>query len=184
MKFNKQGFSGDDVDEGDPMLPFMSLLLIIIPVLIGNIAFYHFKSIEVNIPGTSAENEEKKDDSSAKNEDDNVILQLTVEEKEVILNLVNEDSGETVLKEVVQNKEEQYEKINAFILAQKNKYPKLNAILASVGLSIEYEQLVKIFDQCKIGEDKVNNLTIVLMPKGEENSEEEAGAEEADVSEG
>ena len=49
-------------DENDNSLyPIMSLMMILVPVLVGNLAFFHYKSITATTPGMSdAQDEPQK----------------------------------------------------------------------------------------------------------------------------
>src|SRR3989339_1505936 len=132
MSFFKKTFLDNSEDELDPMLPFMSLLLIIIPVLIGNIAFYHFKSIEVNIPGINQDKNKPEQLKEASNMDEKVILQLRVDSDKLIFTLLNETDGQTVSEENIANKEEEFNKIQTMILKLQEKYHKLDTTLVSI----------------------------------------------------
>jgi len=155
-------------DEIDPMLPFMSLLLIIIPVLIGNIAFYHFKSIEVNVPGIN-QNENKPDQSKEITKaDDAVILQLRIDTNQLILTLLNEGNGQTVNEENITNKEEDLEKIQGMVSKLQEKYHKLDTVLVSIDKTIKYEDVVKILNHFTETTGTQKKMTLVIMPQGED----------------
>ena len=53
----RRRFQKREVEEVDAILPFMSLLIIIIPLLLSNLAFYHFRIVETSRPGASDPNE-------------------------------------------------------------------------------------------------------------------------------
>jgi len=159
MSFFKKTFLDNSEDELDPMLPFMSLLLIIIPVLIGNIAFYHFKSIEVNIPGINQDKNKPEQLKEASKMDEKVILQLRVDSDKLIFTLLNETDGQTVSEENIANKEEEFNKIQTMILKLQEKYHKLDTTLVSI------DKILNHFTEIANHQKK---MTLVIMPQGED----------------
>ncbi|OFZ49772.1 MAG: hypothetical protein A2381_18150 [Bdellovibrionales bacterium RIFOXYB1_FULL_37_110] len=168
MSFFKKTFLDNSEDELDPMLPFMSLLLIIIPVLIGNIAFYHFKSIEVNIPGINQDKNKPEQLKEASKMDEKVILQLRVDSDKLIFTLLNETDGQTVSEENIANKEEEFNKIQTMILKLQEKYHKLDTTLVSIDKKIRYEDVVKILNHFTEIANHQKKMTLVIMPQGED----------------
>lgn len=184
-------------DDSDPMLPFMSLLLIIIPVLIGNIAFYHFKAIELNTPGVS-KNENSNEDVIPEEEDKNKDVKAIIKTNintvtEIELELINEDTGDTLeiksfpLTPDMNEGEEEVERviaqINEVIQSYKKLYPRLDAMLLSIDRSLNYQDILPMISilQSSIEEKKRDEgdgvdvkkiLTMVLIPTGSSESEE------------
>ncbi|HLE13015.1 MAG: hypothetical protein A2504_17630 [Bdellovibrionales bacterium RIFOXYD12_FULL_39_22] len=167
-------FQKPDQDEGDLMLPFMSLLLIIIPVLITNVAFYHFKALSVNIPGLS-KSEEKPEEAVKPDKEKSYVLQLTISEASLDLELIDEDSGESLQKETAANNESAAETIWRKVIEFRTAHKKLNSMLVSVEPNVTYERMVKILEQCKKPDSAAlitEELLLVLMPKGDEENNE------------
>ena len=168
MSFLKKPSLGNSEDELDPMLPFMSLLLIIIPILIGNIAFYHFKAIEVNIPGINQDKNQPDQLKEASKMDEKVILQLRVDSDKLIFTLLNENDGQTVSEENIANKEEELKKIQTMVSKLQEKYHKLDTTLVSIDKKIRYEDIVKILNHFTEITNNQKKMTLVIMPQGED----------------
>jgi len=153
------------------MLSFMSLLLMLIPVLIGNLAFYQFKTIELNVPGMAQPSE---NDQVAKEEEkkpqklENVVLQLNINEQDFGLELINEDTGESVKKENFKGDEKGQTDVYDKVIAYRKEYKKLTTILINVDNKIPYEKLVGVLDSLKkTNPEFKESLLFVLTPKGE-----------------
>ncbi|GEM_PF-6914711 len=163
-------FKKPEGEEGDVMLPFMSLLLIIIPVLISNIAFYHFSAIAINVPGTS-KNEEKKDDKTddAKKEEQ-LVLQLTIEENNLVLDLINEETGEVITKDTIAiSSESANDDLRNKVIGHRIKHKKIDSLLISVNENIKYDRMVTVLEKVQkpdAEQEVTKELTLVLMPKG------------------
>ncbi len=169
MDSRKPKFSKVEAEEGDVMLPFMSLLLIIIPVLISNIAFYHFKSISINVPGMAPDTNDEKEQKKPPNKDKNYILQLNISEENLNLDLIDEDTGEVVKKNNVASGKKAAEEVWKNIIQFRSKFKKLNSMLVSVSENIKYENLINILEQCRqpdTSADVTKELLLVLLPKG------------------
>jgi len=168
MSFFKKSSLDNPEDELDPMLPFMSLLLIIIPVLIGNIAFYHFKSIEINVPGINQDKNKPDQLKEASKVDEKVILQLRVDSDKIIFTLLNEADGQTVSEENIENKEEELKKIQIMVSKLQEKYHKLDTTLVSIDKKIRYEDVIKILNHFSETTSEQKKMTLVIMPQGED----------------
>lgn len=132
-------------DDMDAMLPFMSLLLIIIPLLIGNVAFFHFKSIEVTIPGVS-DPATTPPEPPTPNAEKKVTARLLIESRLMQFDLLDEETAEPIEKvtgPVTSEKaKEFFEKLKNF----KNTYPKLETLMVNVYERVLYEQLATVLE--------------------------------------
>ncbi len=164
---NKYG-KKDDGDEIDVMLPFMSLLLIIIPVLISNIAFYHFWTVGINIPGSSNEDPDQKEKLKPSKEI-NYIMQITIKGNDSTLELINEDTGETLQTDKVLASSDEGKEVENKIIEHRTKHIKIDSLLVNVDPEVKYDRIVKLLTKFKKTEkisEKHKDLILVLLPKG------------------
>lgn len=131
-------------DEMDAMLPFMSLLLIIIPLLIGNVAFFHFKSIEVSVPGVS--DPDSAPPPPPATAEKKVTARLLIETGKMQFDLLDEETAEPIEKvvgEVTREKAlEFFEKLKTF----KNTYPKLETLMVNIYEQVMYESMAMVLE--------------------------------------
>lgn len=158
-------------DDSSTMMPIMSLLVILIPLLIGNIAFFHFKSIEVTTPSLSSDPIEPEVPDAEKNKERNVILQLSMKVEQYAFDLIDEDTGDVISTLFIRPRKKDIKTIRTKLLNVKRTFPKLNTILVSVEEDVRYSGLVAVLDQCKFlppeeGEEPVKSLKLVLIPRG------------------
>lgn len=173
-----------DVEEMDAMLPFMSLLLIIIPVLLNNTAFFLFKMVDVSTPGLSEPNSESTPPADVPKTEKMVMAQLLIEKDIVELEIVDEATGEPIQKmrnpNDLKGSSEAYELLKKF----KSEYPKLDTVLVTTQVEVPYEKLVMVIDKIKVPiveEKEVDgqmkkiskSFNIVMLPAAQDKSLEE-----------
>jgi biopolymer transport protein ExbD len=170
-------FMKKEVEEVDAILPFMSLLLIIIPVLISNVAFFHFKAIAISAPGVSDNSSSPDEPQENPNKEKNVMAQLRIEPGKVQLEVIDESNGETIKKVTEGLSEAGGKKIWGELQGFKREYPKLNSLLIRSHRKIEYEKVVTVFDELKQpfaisneNPEKQFKFNIVILPMIEEES--------------
>jgi|GEM_PF-5822104 len=143
----KRKFSKRKQEEVDAILPFMSLLIIIIPLLLSNLAFYHFRIIETSRPGASDPDQaqtEIKPDKERK-----ITAKLLIEPKISHLEFLDESDGRT-LKDLKRSSDKAGA-IDLFEYLQKIKkrFPKLNTVMITTHVDVIYEKMVNILDVFK-----------------------------------
>lgn len=164
MKLNVPNEAPEDIDV---LLPVMSLLLILIPVLVGNMAFYHLHSVSVNTPSAAVTEEI----NTPKNKDDmNVMLRVKVTPENFVIELLNEDTGNSVFnKDIVRDR-------NGIVSMRKElkklhvEYKKLDVVLLSSYKELKYGDLLPILDEgikTIVRDDKDEPVfKIVVVPEG------------------
>ncbi|MCB9091741.1 MAG: hypothetical protein H6621_03570 [Halobacteriovoraceae bacterium] len=147
MARSKNKFIKREVEEVDAILPFMSLLLIIIPLLISNLAFYHFKVIQASIPGAAPASPDEPTPTPKK--DKMVMATLLLEPSVLQLSILDEDNGSTIKKFRNKNDPEvatkMFDELNKF----RAQYPKLDTIIVTTHEEIKYDNLVRVLDKFK-----------------------------------
>jgi len=160
-------------DDSSTMMPIMSLLIILIPLLISNIAFFHFRTIEVNTPSISSEPFEPDVPIAQKSKERRVILQLSINVQRSLFELIDEDTGDVIATLLIKPKARDLASLETKLLNVKRTYPKLDTVLVSVEENVRYKNLVSVLDKCgfantevKEGEKKETPLKLVLIPQG------------------
>lgn len=185
-------------NEGDPMLPFMSLLLIIIPILITNLSFYHLRAVGVNTPGRSDNEEVSENSEKDLPLDTKVMLQLNIDPETVYLDLINEGTGEVVTKFSTILNDQAPLTLREKVLGYRKKYEKLDTMMISIDDKVQYKDIVAIMDECKRDDEELEELAkrlpssdevkkekgfmLVLLPRAglshEESLDDEEGTDE------
>lgn len=144
----KSRFTKKVDEEMDAMLPFMSLLLIIIPVLIGNVAFNHLRSIELSTPGVAEPNpnqpvveEEKKEKM--------ITAKLLIEPEAMLLEMIDEETANVEAKLQKPVNTESAKEMFAMIRKYKEQYPKLDVVMVNINQNVNYEKIVTVLDEIK-----------------------------------
>lgn len=144
----KNKFSVKRDDDMDAMLPFMSLLLIIIPVLIGNVAFNQLRSIELSTPGVSEPNPNQPPEEEVK-KNKMITAKLIIEPNAMLLEMIDEETAnveERLKKDVTA---EGAKAMFALMRKYKDQYPKLDVIMVNVHQDVTYDKIVSILDEIK-----------------------------------
>ncbi len=165
LRVSRKNNSNED-DTNLSLLPIMSLLVILIPLLIGNVAFFHLRSIEVNSPSVSTN--EPVIPSGETNKDRQVVIQLSVSVQKYSFELIDEDTGEPISKlEIPTDGGKEIKTISQKLFNVKKTYPKLDTILVSVEKNVKYKTLVTILDKCKTPNGtQVEPFKLVIIPLG------------------
>jgi biopolymer transport protein ExbD len=153
----KNKFSVKRDDDMDAMLPFMSLLLIIIPVLIGNVAFNNLRSIELSTPGVSEPNPNQPPPEEDLKKDKMITAKLLIEPNAMLLEMIDEETAnvEAKLQKPVDtaSAKEMFQMIRKY----KEQYPKLDVVMVNINKDVTYDKIVSVLDEIK-KPIKVNEL--------------------------
>ncbi len=155
----KSKFTVKRDEDMDAMLPFMSLLLIIIPVLIGNVAFNHLRSIELSTPGV-AEPNPNQDQVVDEKKEKMITAKLLIEPDQMLLEMIDEETAnvEAKLQKPVtaESAKEMFEMVRKY----KDQYPKLDVVMININQKVTYEKIVTVLDEIKkpIKVDELPNL--------------------------
>ncbi len=145
----KQKFFKKEIEEVDAILPFMSLLIIIIPLLLSNLAFYHFRVVETSVPGASSPPSEDQPIPEKVNKEKMVTAQIYIDHDKTKLNILDEANGAVVLKRDAESTLEGAEKILGLLKKIKDKYSKLTTVLVTTKDDVVYGKLVRILEGLK-----------------------------------
>lgn len=175
--------------EMDAMLPFMSMLLIIIPILIGNISFFQLKSIEFSIPGLSEPQEDTPPPPPPSDSERKVMSQLTISESAVTLELRDEETAEVINRDKLSATAENATKLWERIVEYKNKFIKLDMMLVNVQEDTPYDVVAQVIEKVKepVPAEKLPSLpdlksidhwkiNMVMLPAVKEDEELGTGA--------
>jgi hypothetical protein len=135
-------------EEMDAMLPFMSLLLIIIPVLIGNISFFHLKTLSFSTPGVSEPQDENTPPPPPATER-KVMSQLLIEPEFIMLELVDEETAEVIKKEKLPATDENAKLLWEKLAEFKNEYTKLDMLMVNVYEETPYDLVARVIESVK-----------------------------------
>jgi len=159
-----------DQDDG-ALMPIMSLMVILIPLLIGNIAFFHLKAIEVNVPGNSSAAPAQAPSKATQK----VIAHLTVDAESLLLNLVDENSGKVVETFTMRIKNDGLPALSRKLAAMRGEYQRLDLLMVSADKAVKYDKLMSVLNYATQPEGratdvavaKKNPFNVVLVPKEE-----------------
>ncbi len=161
----KRRASGEE--EELSLLPIMSLLIILIPFLVGNVAFFHLKSVTVSTPGSSSSSEVVQEEK-----DRNVLVRVKVAHGIIDFQMLDEDSASIVWERKVPMKSAEYEgELSSYIHRIVTSYDKFKTVIVQVDDDLQYGSLVKLMSslswdkapEAPGGERQVN---VVLLPRG------------------
>lgn len=163
IKLNIPTKAQEDVDV---LLPIMSLLLILIPVLVGNMAFYQLHSVSVNTPGVSKN--ENIDPDTLDKQTVKVMLKLRIEKEVFNVELLDENSGNIIIK-----KEIARDRTGVIYLKRELKqlavdYKKLDVVLLYSYQGLKYGELLPILDEgirTVVKDDGKSVFKIVIVPE-------------------
>lgn len=156
MSRSKQRFFKKDLEEVDAILPFMSLLIIIIPLLLSNLAFYHFKVIQASYPGASDPNQAEAPAPTKKEK--MVMAQLLIEPNVIQLEVLDEDDGSSIKKVRKEANTSNGKDLFNILKDFRTEYPKLDTILVTTHVDVIYDSLVNILHEFKQVIPKVGEL--------------------------
>jgi len=163
IKLNIPRKSEEDVDV---LLPIMSLLLILIPVLVGNMAFYQLHSVSVKTPGVSqseAMNPDTLDKKTVK-----VMLKLRIDEKVFKIELLDENSGNNIFKKDIERDRTGVIYLKRELTRLSKEYKKLNVALLYSYSGLKYGELLPILDEgirTVVNENGKSAFKIVIVPE-------------------
>ncbi len=152
--------------EVDALLPIMSLLLILIPVLVGNMAFYQLHSVSVNTPGVSKEekiNPETIDKAKIK-----VMLKLKIEKEYFDIELLDENSGNPIVQKKIERDRTGIVYLKRELSKLADEYKKLDVVLLYSYRELKYGELLPILDEgvkTVVKKDNKPAFKIVIVPE-------------------
>ena len=151
------------------MLPIMSLMLILIPFLVGNVAFVQLKTVPVSTPGAS--NPEQMTPEKKKTQA--VMAKLDISNNKLLVQLLNEDTGDTIQKFNIDNNEPGVKQLKNVVATWKSQYLKLDSLLVSIEENVPYKKIVDALEKVKFpyGSKAINGnpapkMSVVILPKG------------------
>ncbi len=153
--------------EVDALLPIMSLLLILIPVLVGNMAFYQLHSVSVNTPGVSKE--EKIDPNTLDKAKVKVMLKLKIEKESFDVELLDENSGNQIIQKNIERDRTGIVYLKRELTKLADEYKKLDVVLLYSYRELKYGELLPILDEGVKTVTKKNGkpvFKIVIVPEG------------------
>lgn len=158
-------------------MPIMSLMLILIPLLVGNIAFFHIKSIEINTPGISTEDDLPQ--PRAMNDKDRVVmLQLSVTRESYLMELIDEETGAILNEANLKPDSDGLSALQKGLFTFATRFPKLDTVLITVEEDVRYDGLVSVLERSNLarlesrmpatggGSSEVTPLKLVVVPHG------------------
>jgi len=165
IKLNVPKKAEEDVDV---LLPIMSLLLILIPVLVGNMAFYQLHSVSVKTPGVSQEQQMNPDTLDKKTV--KVMLKLRIGEKLFKVELLDENSGNNIFKKDIERDRTGVIYLKRELTRLSKEYKKLDVVLLYSHTGLKYGELLPILDEgirTVVKEDGKSAFKIVIVPEEE-----------------
>jgi hypothetical protein len=162
IKLNIPKRAQEDIDV---LLPIMSLLLILIPVLVGNMAFYQLHAVRVNTPGVSKEmiNPDTLDKKTVK-----VMLKLRISEEIFEIELLDENSGNVIIKKEITRDRTGIVYLKKELKKLSKEYEKLDVILLYSHKKLKYGELLPILDEgirTVVKENGKSAFKIVIIPE-------------------
>lgn len=154
-------------EDTDVLLPIMSLLLILIPVLVGNMAFYHLHAVSINTPGVS--DAPPSDAAPPQKSEMKVMLKLNITDILFNIELLNENSGEVIHKKGIERGRTGLVYLRKELAQLVKEYPKLDVVMLSSHKNLKYGDLLSILDEginavSRGGIDNKPALKIVMIP--------------------
>lgn len=168
MGNSDQLFNRNSREESDDsgLFPIMSMMMILVPVLVSNLAFYHIKSVKAVTPGTSPPDVQEP---QKKSNELQVIGQVKILEDKVSFDLINEDTGDVISNTTIAKEKSAYRELQNKLVEVKENYKKFDSLMVSVFEKESYEQMITLLDLMKapgkIGQEQVS-LNLVIIPKG------------------
>jgi hypothetical protein len=156
--------SGSYEDPGDSMLPVMSLMVILIPMLIGNMAFFQLRAIDLLVPSTEVVEEEKKDKL-----EQNVVVHLKIYDGRLLFDLVDADDGSNIKRYTYEQGVNKIEDLQYQIERLRDEYAKLDTCLVEIDVGLGFDWVTHVLGavkdafQVKIGEKYEKQLKLVLL---------------------
>lgn len=129
-----------ETDEIDAILPFMSLLLIIIPVLLSNISFYQFRIINMSTPSQSTTPQAPTEEKPLAEKMVTANIKITKETSS--LEFIDEETAETIEKNEFKTNSQGSADMFKKLVSMKEKYPKLENVMLNIAKEVPYQDMV------------------------------------------
>jgi len=162
MRSRKTRTQEIESDDSNTMMPVMSLMIVLIPFLVGNVAFLQLEAIEVHSPGLG------QSEAAIAKKLRSYITQLSVKTDQYSLELMDEETGATVRTEHSSTGKAGRSSMMGALQAFRQEYPKMNTILVSVDSAVTYREVTKVFEKLRMLNHDVAEkakVNIVLLPK-------------------
>lgn len=160
----------DQAEQGDNLMPIMSLMIILIPLLIGNMAFFKLRALDILIPGEVEEQEQKEKDKS----EQKVVVHLKIYDGRLIFDLVNSEDGSNIKRFTYEEGINKIDDLQYKIENLRDEYAKLDTCLVEVDVGLGFDWITHVLAaikdafQVKIGESYEKQLKLVLLTNDEE----------------
>jgi len=175
-------------EQDDNLMPIMSLMIILIPMLIGNMAFFKLRAIDALIPSLEPEEKVEKPKS-----EQNVVVHLKLYDGRLTFDLVDSDDGSNIQRYIYEEGVNKIEDLQYQIEQLRDSYAKLDTCLVEVDRNLSFQWVTHVLGavkdafQVKIGEKYEKQLKLVLLTSDSElelpeiwQEQEESGEQPAD----
>lgn len=139
------------------LLPILSLMMILIPLLIGKTAFFDLVSLEVEIPNIRPASEVPDSQRT-------VLLRLTVNPFDQVIEIIDEESG-VILNSMNYPTTDHGSELMANSLANyRSRYPRLDTAVVAVDATAKYKRLVDALQSFSVQNASQSALKVVVIP--------------------
>lgn len=139
------------------LLPILSLMMLLIPLLIGKTAFFDLVSLEVELPNIRPSSEVPDSERA-------VLLRMTVNPEAEVVEIIDEESGIIVNSMSYPQSAHGFELIARSLATFKAKYPKLDTAAVVVDPAAPYRRLVAALQSFSTKNPNEPALKVVVIP--------------------
>jgi biopolymer transport protein ExbD len=160
-------FEEDDTELD--MVPIMNMFLVLIPFLLMSASFMHIKAINTSVPVLASGTPETTDEKSKKS-DIKVKVIVELKEKAIVLTAMSDELDYKELTRLGTKfsvKEEGYplDKLAAYLIELKEKYPKSDTLVLVPGQDVVYETIISAMDAARSSDAHELFPNVVLSGK-------------------
>lgn len=146
------------------LLPILSLMLILIPVLLGNIAFVHLGRLDVVIPTPSKAGRTVPKFYPGTV---NVVYYLTLKPLESLAQLVEESTGKVITESKFRTDPLSLKQVQQDMISMQKGHPSLNTIFITAEENVRFDQILAVIESCHAFQRTAAiPLEVVLLPLG------------------
>ncbi len=145
------------------LVPIMNMFLVLIPFLLMSASFFHIKAVNTSVPVLS---NGSKSNSRLPDDKLTIIIELTIDK--IRLTAMSETVSEAVLKEMAaafsKEPDDSYplEKLSAYLLDVKNRYPASDTILLIPDDTVQYSAIIRTMDMARKRNKQILFPNVVL----------------------
>ncbi|MCB0405913.1 MAG: biopolymer transporter ExbD [Bdellovibrionales bacterium] len=139
------------------LLPILSLMMLLIPLLIGKTAFFDLVSLEAELPNIRPASEVPDSQRS-------VLLRMTVNPEAEVVEIIDEQSGIIVSSMNYPQSEHGLELLARSLASFKSKYPRLDTAAVVVDPAAPYKRLVAALQSFSTSSAEKTALKVVVIP--------------------